>query len=97
MGEIKIDRSFVTEMASSAADSAIVNTTIELAHRLGRRVVAEGVDNQETWQLLAPAACPAVHGLALSRPQPAPQLAIRLDARATRRPGFGALPDATAA
>ena len=86
VGEIKIDRSFVAAMASNAADSAIVNTTIQLAHRLGKRVVAEGVEDQETWQLLAAAGCHLVQGYALSRPLPAAQLAPLLDELAARRP-----------
>ena len=97
VGEIKIDRSFVAAMATNAADSAIVNTTIQLAHRLGKRVVAEGVEDQETWQLLADAGCHVVQGYTLSRPLPAPQLAPLLEERANRQPTFTVVPDATAA
>jgi EAL domain-containing protein (putative c-di-GMP-specific phosphodiesterase class I) len=85
VGEIKIDRSFVTAMATSADDSAIVNATIQLAHRLGKRVVAEGVEDQETWRLLAAAGCHVVQGYELSPPLPAQQLAPLLDRLASRR------------
>jgi EAL domain-containing protein (putative c-di-GMP-specific phosphodiesterase class I) len=97
VGEIKIDRSFVAAMASIAADSAIVNTTIQLAHRLGQRVVAEGVEDQKTWDLLAAAGCHVVQGYALSRPLPAPLLAPLLDALAVRRPASSAIPNTAAA
>jgi EAL domain-containing protein (putative c-di-GMP-specific phosphodiesterase class I) len=97
VGEIKIDRSFVAAMATNAADSAIVNTTIQLAHRLGKRVVAEGVEDQETWQLLVAAGCHVVQGYTLSRPLPALQLAPLLEELATRHPTFTVVPDATAA
>ncbi len=97
VSEIKIDRSFVTAMATTAADSAIVHTTIQLAHRLGKRVVAEGVEDRETWQLLAAAGCHLVQGYELSRPLPAPLLAPLLDDLAVRQSLFSTIPDATAA
>ena len=84
VGEIKIDRSFVAEMASNAADSAIVHTTIQLAHRLGKRVVAEGVEDEETWRLLAAAGCHLIQGFELSRPRPPEELAPLLEERAVR-------------
>ena len=97
VGEIKIDRSFVTAMTSTASDSAIVHATIQLARRLGKRVVAEGVEDEETWQLLAAAGCHVVQGYALSRPLPAPLLAPLLDELGVRRPALSTIPDATAA
>ena len=93
VGEIKIDRSFVAAMTSTAADSAIVNTTIQLAHRLGKRVVAEGVQDSETWQLLAAAGCHVVQGYALSAPQPAALLEPLLEERAVQRPAVSATAD----
>jgi diguanylate cyclase (GGDEF)-like protein len=87
VGEIKIDRSFVTQMASYAADSAIVHTTIQLAHRLGKRVVAEGVEDEETWRRLATAGCHLVQGYALSRPQSPQQLTPLLEDSAARLRG----------
>jgi EAL domain-containing protein (putative c-di-GMP-specific phosphodiesterase class I) len=97
VGEIKIDRSFVTQMASDAADAAIVHTTIQLAHRLGKRVVAEGVEDQSTWRQLAAAGCHVVQGEALSRPLPAQKLAPLLTEVAVREPRAKVVVDANAA
>ena len=83
--EIKIDRSFVAHMASNSADSAIVHATIQLAHRLGKSVVAEGVEDSDTWKQLASAGCHLVQGYALSPPLPAAELAPLLVELAVRR------------
>ncbi len=77
--EIKIDRSFVAQMATNPEDAAIVVTMIQLAERLGKRVVAEGVDDEGTWQMLADAGCHLIQGYALSRPLPAAELGPLLD------------------
>jgi EAL domain-containing protein (putative c-di-GMP-specific phosphodiesterase class I) len=82
--EIKIDRSFVTSMTSSATDLAIVLATIQLAHRLGKRVVAEGVEDENTWQRLTSAGCHLIQGYTLSRPMPAHQLEPLLNQLAAR-------------
>jgi diguanylate cyclase (GGDEF)-like protein len=79
VAEIKIDRSFVAQMASNSEDAAIVHTVIQLAQRLSKRVVAEGVDDEETWRLLALAGCHLIQGYALSRPLPAKELARLLN------------------
>jgi diguanylate cyclase (GGDEF)-like protein len=69
--EVKIDRSFVTGMASGGPDLAIVRATILLAHELGMRVVAEGVEDDITWQQLADLDCEIIQGYAFARPLPA--------------------------
>ena len=74
--EIKIDRDFVTEM--TLADAEIVEAITQLAHRLGKRVVAEGVEDGDTWRRLAGAGCELVQGYALSRPLPAAELEATL-------------------
>jgi diguanylate cyclase (GGDEF)-like protein len=77
---IKIDKSFVLEMADSEADEAIVRSTIELAHNLGLRVVAEGVESPETWMRLVALGCDLAQGFHLARPLPASRLLELLDA-----------------
>ena len=72
--EIKIDKSFVKEMAHNEDDTAIVRSTIDLAHNLGLKVVAEGVESQETLDRLAALGCDEAQGYHISRPIPAPEL-----------------------
>jgi diguanylate cyclase len=71
VNEIKIDKSFVTTLATDPNDVAIVRSTIELGHNLGLDVVAEGVEDRETWDLLADLNCDAIQGYVVSRPLPA--------------------------
>jgi diguanylate cyclase (GGDEF)-like protein len=74
VGEVKIDRSFVGRMTSDPVDAAIVEATIRLAHSIGIRVVAEGIEDQQTWSSLVDNRCELVQGYALSRPLPAAEL-----------------------
>jgi diguanylate cyclase (GGDEF)-like protein/PAS domain S-box-containing protein len=66
--EVKIDRSFVRDIATDATDRIIVRSTVDLAHSLGLRVVAEGVEDARTKELLAELGCDEVQGFHLSRP-----------------------------
>jgi diguanylate cyclase (GGDEF)-like protein len=75
---IKIDKSFVISMVVDPDDAVIVRSTIELAHTLGLKVVAEGVEQRETWDRLAALGCDFAQGYYLSRPQPADDLTPRL-------------------
>jgi EAL domain-containing protein (putative c-di-GMP-specific phosphodiesterase class I) len=68
---IKIDKSFVIDMPHDASDAAIVRSTIDLAHNLGLRVVAEGVESQEAWRRLEDLGCDLAQGFHVSRPVPA--------------------------
>jgi diguanylate cyclase (GGDEF)-like protein len=68
---IKIDKSFVIDMPHDASDAAIVRSTIDLAHNLGLKVVAEGVESHEAWQRLASPGCDLAQGFHISRPLPA--------------------------
>jgi diguanylate cyclase (GGDEF)-like protein len=77
---IKIDKSFVLDMTVDEADEAIVRSTIELAHNLGLRVVAEGVESAETWLRLGALGCDLAQGFHLSRPLPAGGLLALLEA-----------------
>ena len=69
--EIKIDRSFVAAMATEASSAAIVSSTVDLAHALGLRVVAEGIEDEATWRRLRDVGCDAAQGYHLARPMPA--------------------------
>ncbi len=60
--EIKIDRSFVLEMKEHNNDTVIVRSTIDLAHNMGMRVTAEGVDTEEVWHLLKLLGCDMAQG-----------------------------------
>jgi EAL domain-containing protein (putative c-di-GMP-specific phosphodiesterase class I) len=66
--ELKIDRSFIAGLRSSAADLAIVRSTIGLGHDLGLVVVAEGVEDQPTWDVLAELGCDTIQGYLASKP-----------------------------
>jgi EAL domain-containing protein (putative c-di-GMP-specific phosphodiesterase class I) len=68
--ELKIDRRFVSRLLTSERDRAIVSSTISLAHALGQRVVAEGIEDQATFRLLASLGCDQAQGYYLSKPQP---------------------------
>ena len=72
--EIKIDRSFVADMAAQERDRAIVRSTIDLGHNLGLAAVAEGVEDQCTLDLLGGLGCDLAQGYFLSRPLPAGQI-----------------------
>jgi diguanylate cyclase len=71
VSEIKIDKSFVLNMVSSEEDRMIVSSIVELGHNLGLSVVAEGVENDSTWDVLAGMHCDLAQGYYLSRPLPA--------------------------
>ena len=79
--EIKIDKSFVLRMDVDDEDATIVRSTIDLAHGLGLRVLAEGVETAETWQRLSELGCDAAQGYFLSRPHPASVVTDWLAAR----------------
>jgi diguanylate cyclase (GGDEF)-like protein len=78
--ELKIDRSFVSGMCDDASDRAIVRSVVDLARGLGMRVVAEGVEDQRTWDALREIGCDAAQGWHLSRPHPADRLTPWLQA-----------------
>jgi diguanylate cyclase (GGDEF)-like protein len=74
VNELKVDRSFVTGMLGSDNDMALVRATISLAHSLGARAVAEGVESQDLADALRALDCDQAQGYWLSRPVPAAQL-----------------------
>jgi EAL domain-containing protein (putative c-di-GMP-specific phosphodiesterase class I) len=66
--EIKIDRTFVIGMQSSQATRVMVNSTIQLAHSLGQKVVAEGVEDEETLEELRRMNCDFAQGFLIGKP-----------------------------
>lgn len=71
---IKIDKSFILNMAEDENDAVIVRSTIDLAHNLGFLVVAEGVENRDALNLLTVLGCDHAQGYHISRPLPADEL-----------------------
>jgi EAL domain-containing protein (putative c-di-GMP-specific phosphodiesterase class I) len=72
--EIKVDRSFVMNLATVASDAVIVHSTIDLAHNLGLTVVAEGVEDEVALGMLIEYGCDSAQGYLFSRPCPASEL-----------------------
>jgi diguanylate cyclase (GGDEF)-like protein len=68
LDELKIDRSFITRAHERRDDVTIIMSTIELAHNMGMKVVAEGVETQEAWNLLKRLGCDLAQGYLVSRP-----------------------------
>jgi EAL domain-containing protein (putative c-di-GMP-specific phosphodiesterase class I) len=84
--EMKIDRSFVTEMLTDPDNKAIVQSIVDLARNLSLTVVAEGVEDSETWQMLAEMGCGQAQGYLLSRPLPVWEFEQWLDCRFQNHP-----------
>jgi diguanylate cyclase (GGDEF)-like protein len=78
VGELKLDRSFITRLSETGQgrDLALVRATVELAHALGLRVVAEGVEDNECLGLLSGLSCDLVQGYVISKPKPAAELEL---------------------
>jgi diguanylate cyclase (GGDEF)-like protein len=74
VAELKIDRSFVTGLEGDTASHTIVSTTVELGHRLGLRVVAEGVEDGPTLEALRGLGCDIAQGFGIAHPMPAEAL-----------------------
>lgn len=68
--EIKIDRSLITDLSDRKEDRVIVQTTINMCHSLGYTVVAEGVEDEATLNLLSDMGCDQIQGYFLNRPLP---------------------------
>jgi EAL domain-containing protein (putative c-di-GMP-specific phosphodiesterase class I) len=96
--EIKIDRSFVQHMTEDDNDAVIVQSVIDLGRNLDLRVVAEGIEDEATWQRLADMGCDIAQGYYLGRPLSATHMegwfaenGVAFDPGAGRRAGnFGA-------
>ncbi len=72
--ELKIDKSFVMDLANNREDEILVRSTIELGHNLGLKVTAEGVEDEPSLELLRKFGCDTVQGFYISKPLPVADL-----------------------
>jgi diguanylate cyclase (GGDEF)-like protein len=84
--ELKIDKSFVLKLNKEPQDQLIVKSTIDMAHGLGLKVVAEGIENNETWHILKNWGCETGQGFYMSRPVAAPDLHATCEALQRLKP-----------
>jgi EAL domain-containing protein (putative c-di-GMP-specific phosphodiesterase class I) len=80
--EVKIDKSFVRNAATDHRDRALVRSTVELGHALDLHVVAEGVEDEQTYAFLARTGCDTVQGYYIAKPLPADQFTTWLHSTA---------------
>jgi EAL domain-containing protein (putative c-di-GMP-specific phosphodiesterase class I) len=81
VGELKLDRTFLSGLVGEGGnrDLALVRATIELAHNLGLKVVAEGVEERSTLELLGTVGCDLAQGYHIGRPTLATAIDFRAD------------------
>jgi EAL domain-containing protein (putative c-di-GMP-specific phosphodiesterase class I) len=79
--ELKIDRAFVMHMVTDRDDATLVRSTIELGHNLGLEVVAEGVEDAASLDMLRVLGCNEAQGYFISKPLPADRFEQWLDQR----------------
>ena len=89
ISEVKIDRSLVCDLARREHDTALVRAMIELGHEHGREIVAEGIEDAATWQLLASLGCDLGQGHLVSAPLAERELLAWLRGPAWRPPAAG--------
>ena len=85
--ELKLDRQFIARLLTSDRDRAIVMSTIALAHALGQSVVAEGIEDAATLEMLGTLGCDSAQGYFLGRPQPFAAYVAEYRAGMSRRYG----------
>lgn len=78
LSELKIDRSFVQHAHENAGDAVLVRSTVQMAHELGLKVVAEGVEDEACLAFLRGIGCDMAQGYLISRPVPAPAFEVLL-------------------
>jgi EAL domain-containing protein (putative c-di-GMP-specific phosphodiesterase class I) len=78
VGELKLDRAFITSLNAegNGREMELVRATINLGHDMGLRVVAEGIEDVETLDLLGDLGCDLAQGYFISRPTPASRLSF---------------------
>jgi EAL domain-containing protein (putative c-di-GMP-specific phosphodiesterase class I) len=79
VGELKLDRAFLAGLLGSdrERERELVRSTIELGHAMGLRIVAEGIEDRGTLELLSELGCDVAQGYFISRPKPATELIFR--------------------
>src|SRR6185312_14023175 len=82
--ELKIDKSFIRDMAVDRAHAAIVRSIVDLGHNLSLRVIGEGIETDDIRERLRAAGCDVMQGYLLARPMPAADLRTWLTAPAAR-------------
>jgi diguanylate cyclase (GGDEF)-like protein len=99
VGELKLDRSFINGLSGPGRrrELELVKATIDLGHAMGLRVVAEGIEDKATLDLLTELGCDLAQGYYISMPKPAPELAFRADVPDLAPPGPGPAPAPVAA
>ena len=75
---VKIDQSFVSDITTNPVNAAIAQATIAMSHKLGKVVLAEGVETEEQMQYLRRNECDEMQGYFFSRPLPAEDIACML-------------------
>jgi len=78
MGTLKIDRSFVQDVAVEPDDASIVDTIINMSRSLKMKVIAEGVENHEQLRFLKERRCDQMQGFLFSRPLPTDEISSML-------------------
>ncbi len=94
VAELKLDRTFITRLTEneSTRDLQLVRSTVELAHALGMRVVAEGIEDAATLELLNGLGCDIAQGYFIGRPQSADQLRLAAASATDDRAGAASRP-----
>ena len=83
--ELKIDKSFITRMSPGSTHELITASTVDMAHRLGLRVVAEGVETAEVWSMLQSIGCDVGQGYLFRRPSSNDDFTRWLDERSVAK------------
>src|SRR5690606_32343778 len=90
--KLKIDAGFIRRVGSDEHDTAIVSTIVTLAHNLGLKVIAEGVENERQLRFLGDLGCDEAQGFYFGRPMPADEAAaliVHASAKDPRLPALG--------
>jgi EAL domain-containing protein (putative c-di-GMP-specific phosphodiesterase class I) len=82
ISSLKIDKSFISELADNPDDQAIALAVISLGHKLNLRVIAEGVETEQQYRFLRDNDCDEMQGYLFSRPLPPDEVAAMLRAQA---------------